>query len=139
MPQEPATTAPPSAEPAPEPRPVPPIEPQPATAPDPNPAPARDPPPAGDEPRAFARTPDPPRERRNSSGGPAPIYGGLWGSGAEPKPYDLPGLGPELPDPKAPPEPKAQGPKPGPGQFRATKAGEEATQPSPTSTLSPKF
>jgi hypothetical protein len=111
MPGQPVTPYP---EPAPQPTPAP--EPGPDVAPDPSPAPAQDPPPAGDEPRAFARTPSPPLERPIRRGAQeVPIYGDMWGTGAEARPYDLPGLAPTLTQIRPP----LSGPQPGPGQFSA--------------------
>ena len=129
MTPEPATTPPPPTEPAPTPQPPPPATPQPSVAPDPYPAPAADPQPVGDEPRAFARTPSPPMERPSKRDlRHVPIYGDMWGTGAEPRPYDLPGLAPDYPDPSAPTA-KAMGPKPGPGQSVPPDSASEAVLP----------
>ncbi|HWE45861.1 MAG TPA: hypothetical protein VG407_07515 [Caulobacteraceae bacterium] len=131
MTPEPATTPPPPIEPAPEPQPQqPPPGPAPAVAPDPYPAPAADPQPVGDEPRAFERTPAPPLERPSKRDlRHVPIYGDMWGTGAEPRPYDLPGLAPDYPDPSAPTSGPTVGPKPGPGQLKAPTAEEESALP----------
>jgi hypothetical protein len=130
MSPQPVTTPPPPVEPAPQ--PPTPAHPGPATAPDPNPAPASDPPPVGDEPRAFARTPDPPLERPQKRDlRHVPIYGDMWGTGAEPRPYDLPGLAPDYPDPSAP----QAGPKPGPGQLTPPDKVEESTLPLSTTSV----
>ena len=124
MTPEPVTTPPPPVEPAPERQPPP--EPGPVVAPDPSPAPAADPPPVGDEPRAFARTPEPPLERPQKKDlRHVPIYGDMWGTGAEPRPYDLPGLAPDYPDPAAP----QSGPRPGPGQLRPPDPQQEVSLP----------
>ena len=54
-----------------------------------------------------------------------PIYGDMWGTGAEPRPYDLPGLAPDYPDPTAP----QSGPRPGPGQQKSPSAENEVALP----------
>jgi hypothetical protein len=125
-------TPPPPVDPAPQPQPQPAPETVPTTAPDPYPAPAADPPSVGDEPRAFARTPSPPLERPQKRDlRHVPIYGDMWGTGAEPRPYDLPGLAPDYPDPSAP----NAGPKPGPGQFNSPGVAEATPLPLSNTTV----
>jgi hypothetical protein len=120
----------------PSPNPGPHTAPEPATpehAPDPSPSPAADPPQVGDEPRAFspARTPNPPMDRSHvAKMKDVPLYGDMWGTGAVPRPYDMPGLAPDYPEPQAPSN-ALLGPKPGPGQFSmGQSSGEQGANPS---------
>ncbi len=129
-------------QPSPSPLPGPLTSPEPDTperAPDPYPAPASDPPQVGDEPRAFnpARTPNPPLTRDHMAKlRDVPLYGDMWGTGAEPRPYDMPGLAPDYPDPQAPNT--AAGPRPGPGQFNMRQSSRETganpSEPAPPNT-----
>jgi hypothetical protein len=134
MTPDPSPTPSPPQGPAPEPQAAPSPQPQPATAP--QPAPPFDPPPLGDEPRAFSdaeRTPGPPKPPvTHKDARHVPIYGDMWGTGKDPRPYDLPGLAPDFPEPQAPQDAKAPGaaaagPKPGPGQFSAPQPAEGDT------------